>query len=59
MQNYICFYRGIGEKKCRECSGFLGGGAGGDAGVVGGGDAADAFGDDVGDIRLSKKTEDD
>ena len=59
MRSYICFYRSIGEKKCRECSGFLGAGAGGDVGDVGGGDAADAFGDDVGDIRLSKKTEDD
>ncbi len=59
MRNYICFYRSIGEKKCCECSGFLGGGAGGAGGVVGGGDAADAFGDDVGDIRLSEKMEDD
>ena len=40
---------------CRKCRGFLGGGAGGDAGVVGGGDDVDAFGDDVGDIRLSEK----
>jgi hypothetical protein len=55
MRSYICFYRSIGEEKCRKFSGSPGGGAGGDAGVVGGGDAAHAFGDGVGDIRLSKK----
>ena len=59
MRSYICFYWSIGENKCRECNVFLGGGGGGDAGVVGCGDDAHAFGDDVGDIRLSKKTEDD
>jgi hypothetical protein len=57
IRSYIYFYRSIGEKKIRECRGSLGGGAGGDAGVVGGGDAADAFGDGLGDIRLSKITE--
>ena len=42
-------------EKCREWSGSLGGDAGGDVGVGGGGGAADAFGD--GDIiRLSKKS---
>jgi hypothetical protein len=59
MRSYIYFYRSIGEKKCRECSGFLGGGVGGDDVVVIGGDVADVFGDDVSDIRLSKITEDD
>ncbi len=34
---------------------YLGGGVGGDASGGGGGDAADAFGDGVRDIRLSKK----
>ena len=43
-------------KKCREWSGSLGGGACVDVDVSRGGDAADAFGDGVGDIRLSKKT---
>jgi hypothetical protein len=44
------------RKKCREWNGSLGGSPGGDAGVGGGGDAVDAFGDGLGDIRLSKKT---
>ena len=52
MRSYICFYRSIGEKNCRELSGSVGGSPGGDARVGGGGDAADAFGDGVGDIRL-------
>ena len=34
-------------EKCREWSGSLGGGAGGDVGVGRGGDDADAFGDGV------------
>ncbi len=59
MRSYICFYRSIGEKKCREWSGSLGGSPGGDPRVVGGGDVADAFDDSVGDIRLSKKTQGD
>ena len=45
------------RKKCREWSGSLGGSPGGDAGVGGGCDDVDAFGDGLGDIRLSKKTE--
>ena len=36
-------------------SGSLSGNPYGDARVVGGGDVADAFGDGLGDIRLSKK----
>ena len=44
------------RKKCRKWSGCLGGSPGGDARVGGGGDVADAFGDGLGDIRLSKKT---
>ena len=44
------------RKKCREWNGSLGGSPGGDAGVGGGGDAVDAFGDGLGDIFLSKKT---
>jgi hypothetical protein len=55
MRSYICFYRSIGEEKCRKCCGSLAGGDGGDVGVGGGGDGADAFG--VGDIRLSEKNE--
>ena len=55
MRSYVCFYRSIGEKKIRECRESLGGVAGGDVGVGGGSDVADAFGDSVGDIRLSKK----
>ena len=56
MRSYICFYRSIDEEKCREWSGSLGFNRGGDARVGGGGDAADALGDGVGDIQLSKKT---
>ena len=37
-----------------DWSEYLGGGVGGDASGGGGGDAADAFGDGVRDIRLSK-----
>ena len=54
MRSYVCFYRSIGEKKCLEWSGSLGGSLGGDARVGGGGDVVDAFGDGLGDIRLSK-----
>ena len=56
MRSYICFYRSIGEKKCDEWSGYLGFNLGGDARVVVGGDTADALGDCVGDIRLSKNS---
>ena len=54
MRSYIRFYRSIGEKKFRECIGSVGGGDGGAGGGGGGGDVADAFGDGVSDIRLSK-----
>ena len=56
MRSYIRFYRSIGEKKCREWSGSLGFNPDGNACVGGGGDVADALGDGVGDIRLSKKS---
>ena len=56
MRSYICFKRSIGEKKCRERSGSIGGNPGGDPRVSGGGDVAYALGDDVSDIRLSKKS---
>jgi hypothetical protein len=48
MRSSICFYRSIGEKKCREWSKSLGFNPGGDARVGGGGDAYDALGDGVG-----------
>ncbi len=54
MRSYISLYRSIGEKKICECSGSHSGGAGGDAGVGGGGDVADGIGDVLGIFGFRK-----
>jgi hypothetical protein len=43
-------------EKCRELSGSLAGDGGGAVGLGGGDDDAEAFGDGIGNIRLSKNT---